>query len=739
MATIDNIVSDLRKAIESAKSGKTQAYDTVATVKRVAGNTAWVQIPGGTSETPVQLTIACQPGDTVQVRVGGGRAWLTGNQSAPPTDDREAKVARSEASRAQVTAVKAHEVAEEASTVAGEASATAEAAAMAAGQSVATDTMHYLATSQDSGVTISTPGWTTTIQTIDATNKYLWTYHTYTKANGQSYNSTPVIIGTYGVDGTSVTILGSYDTLAELKAAHPTGSLGDAYMVAGDLYVWNGSDWENVGQIQGPQGAKGDKGDTGSQGPQGIQGAKGDKGDTGAKGDKGDTGETGATGAQGISITKVEPQYYLSTSTSSATGGSWSGTMTYQSGRYIWTREKITFSNGNIGYSTEVYNSALTTACANALNANQIASNTNQYFWHTETGDDTGAHITEKTQEEFLADPQNGGGNLLARSNGIAIRDGLQETATFSSDEFALHNGETKVIAMQNATSTSIGRAGDTFLSVSDNAGVGTYAHTLDLEYLGNLEMTLSFHIGNVNFGALTIPLEDFGNWEDSAPSIGNFSASGTVSFDESSKLVTLTINEINYDGSGTPVPLCALTYDSYPKYASIGIGNADMSDIEHTRFAIGARLGKYNVFKIDEYGGIETVGSMTCESIDTEYDVSAGHFVTDGDGNVLSEKVSGVDATKMQPLSGIVNDDVFESLYTGWLAVTVKTNSGQTMAPYIAIEANNGSNNYGIASSWGITTSGATMIVGAPVLKGCRYRIHCVRCTITDVRVFTT
>lgn len=444
MATIDNIVSDLRKAIESAKSGKTQAYDTVATVKRVAGNTAWVQIPGGTSETPVQLTIACQPGDTVQVRVGGGRAWLTGNQSAPPTDDREAKVARSEASQAQATASKAHEVAEEASTVAGEASATAEAAATAAGQSMATDTMHYLATSQGSGVTINTPGWTTTIQTIDATNKYLWTYHTYTKANGQSYNSAPVIIGTYGVDGTSVTILGSYNTLAELEAAHPTGSLGDAYMVAGDLYVWNGSDWKNVGQIQGPQGAKGDKGDkgdkgekgdTGSQGPQGIQGAKGDKGDTGAKGDKGDTGETGATGAQGISITNIEPQYYLSTSTSSATGGSWSGTMTYQSGRYIWTREKITFSNSNVGYSTEVYNSALTTACANALNANQIASNTNQYFWHTETGDDTGAHITEKTQEEFLADPQNGGGNLLARSNGMAVRDGLTEVASFGANK----------------------------------------------------------------------------------------------------------------------------------------------------------------------------------------------------------------------------------------------------------------------------------------------------------------
>lgn len=61
-----------------------------------------------------------------------------------------------------------------------------------------------------------------------------------------------------------------------------------------------------------------------------------------------------------------------------------------------------------------------------------IASNTDQYFWHTSTGTDTGAHITEKTQDEFLADPANGGNNLLARSNGIALRNGLTELASFA-------------------------------------------------------------------------------------------------------------------------------------------------------------------------------------------------------------------------------------------------------------------------------------------------------------------
>lgn len=65
--------------------------------------------------------------------------------------------------------------------------------------------------------------------------------------------------GSNGADGTGVTILGSYDELSQLQTAHPTGNAGDAYIVAGDLYVWSidTSKWENVGNIRGPAGANG--------------------------------------------------------------------------------------------------------------------------------------------------------------------------------------------------------------------------------------------------------------------------------------------------------------------------------------------------------------------------------------------------------------------------------------------------------------------------------------------------
>ena len=87
--------------------------------------------------------------------------------------------------------------------------------------------------------------------------KYIWQRTATTTAAGTSYSTPVMISGKDGADGTSVTIRGSYNTYAELIAAHPTGSDGDAYMVGTDLYVWNGTAWEDVGQIQGPQGPAG--------------------------------------------------------------------------------------------------------------------------------------------------------------------------------------------------------------------------------------------------------------------------------------------------------------------------------------------------------------------------------------------------------------------------------------------------------------------------------------------------
>jgi len=113
--------------------------------------------------------------------------------------------------------------------------------------------------------------------------------------------------GKDGQDGTSVRVLGSFETLQEFIDAHLIGSIGDAYLVAGELYVWSANiqDWQNAGNITGPEGPEGPvgpKGDTGLQGPlgpQGFQGQQGPQGPQGSVGPEGSPGQIGPAGPAG--------------------------------------------------------------------------------------------------------------------------------------------------------------------------------------------------------------------------------------------------------------------------------------------------------------------------------------------------------------------------------------------------------------------------------------------------------
>ena len=150
-------------------------------------------------------------------------------------------------------------------------------------------------------------------------------------------------IGPTGPAGKGLEIMGSYDSLEELKKNHPTGNNGDTYIVNGELYIWNQelNDWSDIGNVKGPKGdtetfivnstktanpnedakvidnkvnlthyldfvipkgdigPKGDKGETGLQGPQGLKGDIGPIGPTGPKGEQGEKGDIGPKGEKG--------------------------------------------------------------------------------------------------------------------------------------------------------------------------------------------------------------------------------------------------------------------------------------------------------------------------------------------------------------------------------------------------------------------------------------------------------
>lgn len=146
-STIDKIKSDIIEAMNASQK-RTSAYDTEAEIVRVDGNTAWVHIAGGVTETPVALTINAKKGDKVQVRVTNGGAWIMGNATAPPTDDAKANEADKKAAEAKYLAVDAADAAIKADIAAQDAVSSAETARTAAVQAQESATSAYNSASQ---------------------------------------------------------------------------------------------------------------------------------------------------------------------------------------------------------------------------------------------------------------------------------------------------------------------------------------------------------------------------------------------------------------------------------------------------------------------------------------------------------------------------------------------------------------------------------------------------------------
>lgn len=63
-------------------------------------------------------------------------------------------------------------------------------------------------------------------------------------------------------------------------------------------------------------------------------------------------GKPGTKGDDGVSVTSTEVEYYLSTSSTELSGGSWQSTAPeVTEGTYLWGRTKITYSNGTTAYT----------------------------------------------------------------------------------------------------------------------------------------------------------------------------------------------------------------------------------------------------------------------------------------------------------------------------------------------------------------------------------------------------
>lgn len=75
---------------------------------------------------------------------------------------------------------------------------------------------------------------------------------------------------------------------------------------------------------------------------------------------QGADGENGEAGATGIGVSQIVEQYYLSTSSTTQTGGSWSTNQpAWEKGKYIWTRSEITWTDNSVTHTDPVLAKAI--------------------------------------------------------------------------------------------------------------------------------------------------------------------------------------------------------------------------------------------------------------------------------------------------------------------------------------------------------------------------------------------
>lgn len=109
----NGVINELVEVLQEASKKESVPLDIQAKVIRVDNDVIWVHLPGGVDETPVRKTINAKQGDIVQVKISNGDAWITGNATAPPTDDTRAEVAQNTAQKADSKAVTAQETADQ--------------------------------------------------------------------------------------------------------------------------------------------------------------------------------------------------------------------------------------------------------------------------------------------------------------------------------------------------------------------------------------------------------------------------------------------------------------------------------------------------------------------------------------------------------------------------------------------------------------------------------------------------
>lgn len=193
-----------------------------------------------------------------------------------------------------------------------------------------------------------------------------------------------------------------------------------------------------------------------------IQGARGEKGEDGAQGEE---------GAKGVGVSAIVSQYYLSTSDTAQTGGTWSESEpAWSSGHYIWARSKVTWTDGNTTTTSPTlattYNAIAKAQTELATTVDGIQSSVSKIegdYVTSTTLNQTSSSLTAKinTAQTTADNAKKVATNYLSFSgNGLVVGDmtasSLGSNVRLNSSGMEVRNGAT-VLASYGANSIKLG------------------------------------------------------------------------------------------------------------------------------------------------------------------------------------------------------------------------------------------------------------------------------------------
>lgn len=155
----------------------------------------------------------------------------------------------------------------------------------------------------------------------------------------------------------------------------------------------------------------------------------------------------------GVGVAGVVEQYYLSTSNSSVTGGTWVDICPeWVNGRCYWTRSKITWSDGSVTYTTPTPYNGLTSGNQSTADLDAKLNSTTEIFNRlTQNGTVQGLFMENGQLYVNMSYLRTGILQVLKDNVERLYVDGDTGTVRINADSFSLTNGQTLASVLSDA------------------------------------------------------------------------------------------------------------------------------------------------------------------------------------------------------------------------------------------------------------------------------------------------